>query len=150
MVTDTQEHSLKTFIQSPSRNHLIFSNGCIDGLVYVDVGLEISTYIEDKVGDRRLSMRTQDIINIKLKDSIRTSETFGSYLAITNIGIIFEPALKIDIEGLLNRWSQNVCLFVNIEKGIIDNNSLFLVKGCPIDYSVSLEAINYYEFNKTT
>ena len=111
MIKDIQEQRIRTFIQSPSRNHLVLSRGCIDGMVYVDVGLEVSMYIEDKIGDRRLSMRTQDNLNIKLRDSIKVSEAYGSYLALSNIGIIFEPSLKIDVEGLLNRWSQNVCLF---------------------------------------
>lgn len=136
---------LKAFISSPSRNHLVISNGCIAGLEYVDVGLEVSTFIEDKIGDRRLSMRVQDNLNALLRTHICQSEDFGEYLALTNIGILFEPLLKIDLEGLLDRWSQNTMLILDIGKGAIADNRLFLTEGCSTNYSVSLEGVNYIE-----
>ena len=101
---------LKAFLSSPSRNHLVISDGCIVGFDYIDVGLEISAFIEDKISDRRLSMRVQDHLNVLLRSHICKSEEFGEYLALTNIGILFEPLLKIDLEGFLDRWSQNMIL----------------------------------------
>lgn len=136
---------LKAFLSSPSRNHLAISNGCIAGFDYIDVGLEMSAFIEDKIGDRRLSMRVQDYLNILLRSHISKSEDFGEYLALTNIGILFEPLLKIDLESFLNRWSQNVMLLLDIGKGAIADNHLFLTEGCSPNYSVSLEGVNYIE-----
>jgi len=136
---------LKAFISSPSRNHLVISDSCIDRLKYVDVGLEVSTFIEDKIGDRRLSMRVQDHLNIILRSHICKSEDFGEYLALKNIGILFEPLLKIDLEGFLDRWSQNMMLILDVDKGIIRDNHLYLSQGCSNDYAVSLEGVNYIE-----
>ena len=136
---------LKAFISSPSRNHLVISNGCIAGLEYVDVGLEVSSFIEDKIGDRRLSMRVQDSLNVLLRTHICQSEDFGEYLALTNFGILFEPLLKIDMEGLFDRWSQNTILILDIGKGTIAEKHLFLTEGCSTNYSVSLERVNYIE-----
>ncbi len=131
------------FIRSSSRNNLILSNGEIDGLSYIDMGLEISRFIEDILSDRRLSMRTQDFINTLLKNNIGHNDTVGQYVALTNIGILFEPPLKIDIEGLFNRWSQNYILFIDMGKGIVANGRLYLTGNCSQDYSVSLETINH-------
>lgn len=136
---------LKAFLSNPSRNHLVISNGCIVGFDYVDMGLEISAFIEDKIGDRRLSMRVQDNLNVLLRSHIYKSEEFGEYLALTNIGILFEPLLKIDLEGFLDRWSQNMTLLLDIGKGNVLDNHLFLCQGCSHNYSVSLEGINYIE-----
>ena len=136
---------VQAFVKSSSRNHLVISNGCIAGLEYVDVGLEVCTFIEDKIGDRRLSMRVQDNLNAMLRTHICQSEDFGEYLALTNIGILFEPLLKIDMEGLLDRWSQNTMLILDIGKGAIADKRLFLTEGCSTNYSVSLEGVNYIE-----
>lgn len=115
------------------------------GLEYVDVGLEVSTFIEDKVNDRRLSMRTQDNLNAILRSHICKSEDFGDYLGLKNIGILFEPLLKIDLDGFLDRWSQNMMLILDIGKGVIADNHYFLTQGCSKEYSVSLEGINHIE-----
>ena len=135
--------SIRTFTNSASRNHLILSSGCLEAFNYVNVGFEISSYIEPIIGDRRLSMRTQDKLNSLLRDSIGQLDDFGAYLAITNIGILFEPSLKIDVEGLFDRWSQNNVLVVDISKGAISSNRLFLTPNCPDQYSLSLQRINY-------
>ena len=126
---------LKAFLSSPSRNHLVISDDCIVGFDYIDVG----------ISDRRLSMRVQDHLNVLLRSHICKSEEFGEYLALTNIGILFEPLLKIDLEGFLDRWSQNMILILDVGKGHVQDNHLFLTQGCSRDYSVSLEGINYIE-----
>ena len=136
---------LKAFLSSPSRNHLVISDDCIVGFDYIDVGLEISAFIEDKISDRRLSMRVQDHLNVLLRSHICKSEEFGEYLALTNIGILFEPLLKIDLDGFLDRWSQNMILILDVGKGHVQDKYLFLTQGCSRDYSVSLEGINYIE-----
>ena len=73
---------LKAFLSSPSRNHLAISNGCIAGFDYIDVGLEMSAFIEDKIGDRRLSMRVQDYLNTLLRSHISKSEDFEQSTAV--------------------------------------------------------------------
>ena len=136
---------LLAFIHSPSRNHLVLSNGFLDGLKYTDVGFEVSCFIEDIIGDRRLTMRTQDFINELFRERTFLSDYLGQYLALSNVGILFEPALKLDVESLLDRWSQNITLFLDIGKGEITNNRFNLTKGCQEDFSVLLSSINYIE-----
>ena len=134
---------LLAFIHSPSRNHLVLSNGCLDGLKYTDVGFEVSCFVEDLIGDRHLSMRTQDYINRLFREHTFLSDHLGQYLALSNVGILFEPALKLDVESLLDRWSQNNTLFLNIGKGEITSNHFYLTKGCQEGYSVLLSSINF-------
>lgn len=134
---------LQAFIQSPSRNHLVLSNGCLDSLRYTDVGFEVSCLIEERIGDRRLSMRVQDYITKFFSEHIVQSDFFGQYLALTNVGILFEPALKLDIEALLDRWSQNITLFIDMAKGSVVDNRYYLTQGCAGTYSVSLSSINH-------
>ena len=131
------------FINSPSRNHLVLSNGCVESLSYFDVGFEISSIVESIIGDRRLSMRTQDLLNKLFSEHTYQDATFGQYLALRNVGILYEPLLKIDVEGLFDHWSQNTTLFIDMGKGSVEGNRFYLIKGCSEQYSVSLQRINY-------
>ena len=134
---------LQAFIQSPSRNHLVLSNGCLDSLKYTDVGFEVICFIEERIGDRRLSMRVQDYITKFFSEHIVQSDSLGQYLALTNVGILFEPALKLDVEALLNRWSQNITLFIDMGKGSVVGDHYYLTQGCAETFSVSLSSINH-------
>lgn len=134
---------VQAFINSPSRNHLVLSNGHLDGIKYTDVGYEVSCFIEDFIGDRRLSMRVQEHITKLFREHSIQSDFFGQYLALTNVGILFEPLLKLDVEALFNRWTQNNTLFLDIGKGDVTDKRYYLTQGCPKAYSVSLASINH-------
>jgi len=49
------------------------------------------------------------------------------------------------LERFFDRWSQNIMLIFDKGKSTIEDNRLYLVKGCSNDYTVSLEGINYIE-----
>lgn len=134
---------LQSFIHSPSRNHLVLSNGCLDGIKYTDVGFDVSCFIEEIIGDRRLSMRVQDYITKFFREHIFQSDSLGQYLALSNVGILFEPALKLDVEALFDRWSQNITLFIDMGKGVLTDNRYYLTQCCAEAYSVSLVSINH-------
>jgi hypothetical protein len=53
---------------------------------------------------------------------------FGRYLSIENIGVLFEPELKLDFASLLDSYSQNNVLFVKWEGEIDAENIYFLTK----------------------
>ena len=88
-------------------------------------------------------MRTQDYINKLFREHIFLSDYLGRYLAVTNVGILFEPLLKLDVETLLNRWSQNNTLLLDVGNGILNKNIYYLSKDCKDAFSVPLESINY-------
>ena len=133
-----------SFVQSTSRNHLVFTDGCLDGFQYVNVGLELSTQIEDLLSHRRLSLKAQDIINDLFSKRIMKSEHLGSYLALQNIGILFEPLLRFDLEALFNKWSQNHLLVIDRGKGCVRDERFFLVENRDVKFSVDLSSLNYF------
>ena len=121
----------------------MLSNGCLDGIKYTDVGFEVSCFIEEFIGDRRLSMRVQDYITKLFREHIFQSESLGLYLALSNVGILFEPALKLDVEALFDHWSQNITLFIDKGKGVLTDNRYYLTQGCAEVFSVPLASINH-------
>ena len=134
---------LYQFSKSPSRNHIAFVTGNAEGIRFVDLGYELSTKIEDVLNDRRLSMRAQDYLKGIISSNLHLDSEFGEYIAIKNIGILFEPELNLSVEALFNSWSQNTILIIEMENGKVENNRFYLVDGCPIHYSVDLNTFNY-------
>ena len=133
---------LVQFSRTPSRNHIAFVTQCDDDFCFVDVGLALSMKIEDILSDRRLSLKAQDYLNDLLNTNVFDSNVIGSYLAIRNIGILFEPQLHIDIEALFNKWSQNIFLIVDMGRGSIAQDKFFLSQQTD-HYSVDLHELNY-------
>ena len=134
---------LSQFSRSASRNHIAFVQGNVESLEYVDLGYELSSKIEDILTDRRLSMKAQDYLKSIIMSNIHKDNDLGEYIAIKNIGILFEPELNFSLEALFNSWSQNTLLIVDIANGKVDNKRFFLEDGCPIQYSVDLKDFNY-------
>ncbi len=131
------------FSRSASRNHIVFVKGNVENVRFVDLGYELSSKIEDIQTDRRLSMKAQDYLKSIIMSNIHKDNDLGEYIAIKNIGILFEPELNFSLEALFNSWSQNTLLIVDIANGKVDNKRFFLEDGCPILYSVDLKDFNY-------
>lgn len=135
---------IKSFIASNSRNHVAFIYGYkFDAVSFVDVGLGLSTKIEDILQHRKLSMKAQDYVNDIFREYTRHSDDFGDFLAIKNIGILFEPLLKLDVFALINRWSQNQLLLIQQNDSLVENNIFHLTHNRSQEYSVNLQGINH-------
>ena len=86
-------------------------------------------------------MIAKDALNKIFSQGSCRNEEIGEYLAIKNIGILFEPALHIDVGTILKKWSRDHILVVMLE-GEIQNGTFYLSDQEP-KYSVSLNDITY-------
>ena len=83
----------------------------MQGLQYVDVGFARSSRL--KTNEKICPVI--DIVSQILNDNIRNDAEIGYYLAIENIGILFEPELKLDVRSIIDSYSKNQCLVVFID-----------------------------------
>lgn len=133
--------SLPSYIDKYSRNKLLFVQGVIEGVYFIDIGLQLSSYIETIMDKRNLSMLVEDKLNSIISAETQTIE-LGDLVAIRNIGILFEPELKLDLHSKLDQWSRDRILIVNLEGSIV-NDIFYLGKGTNPAYSCSLKNITY-------
>lgn len=133
---------LMQFSETPSRNHIAFVSQCEDVFHFVDVGIALSKELVGIVSDNQLSLKARDCLNGILNSNVSNSIAIGNYLAITNIGILFEPILKLDIEALFNRWSQNMILIVDMKQGSVVQEKYYLNQQTD-QYSIDLHEMNY-------
>lgn len=115
------------FIKGASRNKLIITKSKVEKINWLDIGKLFSTKVESFLEDRMLSLKALTALYDIIESNITKSDRYGDYVAIYNLGILFETELNIDILTLLDKYSRNTTLFIYWE-GEINNDSLYFLK----------------------
>ena len=123
------------YLESDSRNKLVIHREKIESVSAIDVGKQLAAQIKLLVGDVRLSMKAKVEIEKLFNSSITNHPDLGKILPLKNIGILFEPKLKIDINNLLDRFSKENTLFLHWE-GVIENENLYFLTKDGIKISI--------------
>ena len=108
---------ISELVAQNTRNKLVFCDHSIDELHFVDVGYELSLRLS------KSSFDNDSALAAVLGQSSR-HDKIGPYLAITNIGILFEPELKLNIRDILDSYSKNQCLIVQAEADLLERINL--------------------------
>jgi hypothetical protein len=117
---------LLKYIQSQSRNKIVFFKNDIPNIKPLDVGSNLAMEIKPLLAESKVGMKSKFIIDELFSKSIEENELYGKYLALSNLGILFEPELKIDFANMLSRYSSTNTLFVQWE-GEKDNETLYFL-----------------------
>lgn len=133
--------NLLTYVNRQSRNNLLFISNEVEGIKYVDIGRLLSGEIENSLEKKRLGMIAEDALRKILSRGSVANEHLGEYLAIKNIGILFEPALKFDIVSILKNLSRDHVLIVKHEGEI--REGIFYLVSHSTKQSINLEEITY-------
>lgn len=104
---------ISNFLKEGKRNRLVILDA-LDGLGIepVDIGLELALALKGKAASRHLPSIADEALKYTLNQHTHSNSSFGSYIGLVNLGILFEPALRIEVSELLKRYSQNTALFV--------------------------------------
>jgi hypothetical protein len=132
---------ISEFLNSEPHNRIVFCNHAKDA---IDLGEELSMRIKPYLEHKRLSMKTKDLIDELMHASIQHNDKIGKHITIKNLGILFEPELKINFEHFLKTYSTDFTLIIEWS-GEISNKHLFFLskmKGSRIDLK-NLTYTNY-------
>ena len=131
-------NKLDSFLKKSPRNRLIIlSQEKPDELSFVDIGVELSKAIEKQITHKQISMVASDALETIMQNSENKHPEIGKYTAISNLGILFEKALKFDFIHFVDSHSKNQTLFIYWE-GEIDKNQLyFLSKNKGLQFDIS-------------
>ncbi len=135
-MTRIAQDKIKEYLEYQSRNKIIFHSRAMLDLESVDIGIQISERIYNFKDLDKIALRLSSVLNEILNGSISHHEVFGKYLSIENLGILFEPSMRIDFERLLDSFSQNNLLFVKWDGQIDAENIYFLSKEKGIKISI--------------
>ena len=132
---------IASYINRQSRNNLLFTSKEVEGVCYVDIGRQLAEKIETFLQKKRLGLIAEDALKKILSQGSCKNEEVGEYLAIKNIGILFEPVLHLDVKTILKNWSRDHVLIVKLEGGI--QNGIFYLSPKATKYFVNLNDITY-------
>lgn len=134
-MTDTNE--IAKYVKQNTRNRIVFCNGDIDGISFVNVGFILSQLLtDDESFANGYQLLCNRILNQHLYNSI-----IGDYIAIENIGILFEPELKLDLHNIVESFSHNQCLIIKSDAEINNEDLYFLSSGDTA--TISLLGLSY-------
>jgi len=117
-----------SFLKTQSRNKVVFYKEGIKDITEIDLGTELSQVLYNLYDLTKLPMKVLHELEIIMNNATIEHELFGRTLAISNLGILFEPELKVDFSILLEKYSNTNVLFVKWEGEIDDENLYFLSK----------------------
>ena len=133
---------LKSYITAGSRHKLLFVKSDVEGVEYVDIGKQLSAVIEPSLEKKRLPLLADDGLEKIIRDHTIHDAEIGDYVAIQNIGILFEPQLHFNLPLKFDSWAKTKVLIVRME-GTIQNDRFFLAGSVEDKYSINLKEITY-------
>ena len=131
------KEKIKQFISQVSRNKIIFCHEPISNLHFVDVGKELSFVIKEQEEPSGYSSACKRICEQTYND-----EVIGSYLALSNWLILFEPDLKLDLRSIVESFSINKCLILLFDGSIKENRYLLMDDN---RFALNLQGLSFIE-----
>lgn len=125
------------------RHKLFFVSSQDNDINFTDIGFHLSKAIENSLDNKHLSLFADEKLEEIIKDNITESPEIGKYVAIRNIGILFEPELKLDLRAKFDSWAKSYVLIVDVNEGMIINNTFYLASARNSAYSINLSEISY-------
>lgn len=138
---------IEKYNKQDARDHLVFIRKPIEGLETVDVGRLLSEWLRHQdLSSQFLQMEVNNQLDEILSQEYERDD-IGDYLVITNIGILFEPALQVNTRALLERHSDRKLIIV-LSEGVVDKEGCKYYFLSPSDsYSIDLSGLSYYSCN---
>jgi hypothetical protein len=120
-----QPHILD-YIQGYAKNKIVLHLTSFEGIKPLDVGVALSNKIVDYTKSSKLPLIADLTIEGIFNESTHVDEHYGKCLFISNIGILMEPELKLDLVKILEKHSKNHPLFVQWD-GEIEGSCLYFL-----------------------
>ncbi|MBR3479471.1 MAG: hypothetical protein IKH32_02015 [Prevotella sp.] len=125
MATGNSTHiqHIVAFLQQATRNRLVFCHDHIDDLLYVNIGRTLANLLSNEnLRSPMIAYAAEDalaeILSLTQEDS-----HIGTYVAIENIGILFEPDLGINLKSTLDSASTNKTIIICSNGMVKDDKS---------------------------
>ena len=115
--------SILSYIDSYSRNKIVFYKERLLDITPIDVGKLLSQSLFNFKNERQLPMKAYDEINRIFDKAVFDHPNFGKTLAIANLGILFEAELKQNFKTIIDNHSTNNLLLIEW-KGEIESGTL--------------------------
>ena len=130
--------SIDDYLKQNSKHKLVFTKNEPSGFVFTDLGFEMATLLE---GQSLPSVVASETFESVAEKGMQVHPEYGKYLAIKNIGILFEPSLRLNVRLLFESISHDTLLVV-CSDGIVQNDTFHFIK--PTEgFGISLSGLSF-------
>ena len=105
---------INAFLNVAPRSRLVFVRNLerTEKISRVNLGKEVASFIvSSRESDETPNI--QSFIKQLITERTTVHPEIGKFIFLTNIGILFEPELSLDVELLLSNLSRNILLFLD-------------------------------------
>ncbi len=133
--------NLKTYLTNKPKYKLAFDLSSSLDVESVDAGVYLAYALQSKVQRKNLNMYASDAIRKMIREHTHEHPQYGQYVALSNIGILFEPALAFNLETIVEQTAKYVLLIIQ-GKGSVVNEQFFFLSPTH-NLSINLKNLNY-------
>ena len=132
-----QRELIYQHISQSTRNHLVFCREVIPSLTFINVGKELAEMLaHEDLNSPMVSYAADDAFSDMLSQKY-DDNVIGSYLALANIGILFEQELGFNIRKTFEAESRNRTLIICSLGEIKNNHYYFYSEGDGVDIDLT-------------
>lgn len=139
----THKQHIVEYLKHATRNRLVFCHEPIEGLSFLNLGKVLATAL---AGEDLRSPMIAYAAEDTLSEVFSTSQNdfqIGCYLALYNIGVLFEPKLEFNLKSTLDNASINKTIIICSDGVIQSDKYYFLQPGD--DVFIDLKGLSYIE-----
>ena len=117
---------LKAYIAKKPKYKLVFDLSASLDVESVNAGAYLAGALQTKLKKNKLDMYAGDAIRMMLRQHTHEHPELGRYVALENIGIIYEPELAFNLESIFEQTSKDELLIIRSKGKVEDNRFFFL------------------------
>lgn len=134
---------ISDYLVQTTRNRLIFCHEHIEGLSFINVGKTLAEGLASQnLRSPMIAYIAEEILSDILSANNIDAE-IGPYVALDNIGILFEPELAFNLRTVIDNASTNKAVFIHSDGFINSDRFYFQQEGD--SFSIDLQGLSYID-----
>ena len=131
------------YLAQATRNRLVFCHEQIDGLTFVNVGKILAENLtKQDLHSPMIAYMAEKVLS-EILSSTKVDDEIGSYVALNNIGVLFEPDLAFNLKSVIDSASTNKVVII-LSDGIIKSDRYYFLQEGDISF-IDLHGLSYIE-----
>ena len=131
------------YLAQATRNRLVFCHEQIDGLTFVNVGKILAENLtKQDLHSPMIAYMAEEVLD-EILSSTKVDDEIGSYVALDNIGVLFEPDLAFNLKSVIDSASTNKVVIIHSD-GIIKSDRYYFLQEGDASF-IDLHGLSYIE-----
>ena len=134
---------ISDYLAQTTRNRLVFCHEQIEGLTFVNVGKVLAESLaKQDLRSPMIAYMAEEVLD-EILSSTKVDDEIGSYVALDNIGVLFEPDLAFNLKSVIDNASTNKVVII-LSDGIIKSDRYYFLQEGDASF-IDLHGLSYIE-----